>query len=102
MMFDSVRDFISKFTELLLQYEIEYGVSPEQAYIPVDDYDRLALMIKDDECINIPGGNLRMYFDMVRYRYMFLYGVKCHRSFVTELSLSSPVRPDYGMYQGKP
>lgn len=102
MNFESVRDFISKFTEILLKYEIEHETGPEYAYIPVEDFDRLAQMVKDEDDIRIPGGGMRMYFDMIRYRYLFIYGVKCHRSYVSELNFSTPSRPEYGMYLGKP
>lgn len=104
MNFDSVRDFISNFTEMLLQYEIENGVSPEYAYIPVEDFDRLILLMKNDHDISprYVANTMATYLDMMRYRYLFVYGVKCYRSYVAEFNFSSPRRPEYGMYQGKP
>ena len=101
VIFASTKDFVAKFEDLLIEYEEKYGQVPDQAYIPFDMFDKLALVIKEDPGLDLDS-SWKFYLSMVRYHYIDIHGVRCFRTYVSDIAFSSPSRPEYGMYQGKP
>ena len=101
MNFTTTREFIDLFLESLIEYENKYSQTPKQAYIPFEDFDKLAGVVKTDPYLDART-SWEFYLSMTRFHYIDIYGVRCFRAYLGTLSFSTPERPEYGMYLGKP